>query len=253
MDLSDKTQLIQYLKLNGLYTKHSLGQNFLVDREVLEKIVETAEIAPDDLVIEIGPGVGTLTVELVKKAGKIIAVEMDDKLAELLGQLFHCSIVPLLGSKDNRATCPSGRRVEQSSNLEIINADILKLNISELTKDCPAYKVVANIPYYITSKILQLFLTLENKPESITLLVQKEVAERICAKPGHLSVLAISVQAYGEPEIISVVPKESFFPAPAVDSAIIRIKTHKFRRVGESERKTRKNSATQSLCHSVSW
>lgn len=215
MDLSDKTQLINYLKLNGLYTKHALGQNFLVDREVLDKIIETAEIEPDDLVIEVGPGVGTLTRELVKEAGEVRTVELDNKLAKLLGQLFHCSIVSLSGGKSNEA-------MKQCNNLEIISADILKLNINELVGN-EKYKVVANIPYYITSKILNFFLTAEKKPESITLLVQKEVAERICAKPGQMSVLAISVQAYAEPEIIEIVKASSFFPAPKVDSAVLRI------------------------------
>jgi 16S rRNA (adenine1518-N6/adenine1519-N6)-dimethyltransferase len=226
------------LKSNGLYTKHALGQNFLVDREVLEKIIETAEIKPDDLVIEVGPGVGTLTVELVKQAGKVVAVEMDDILAQLMSKsefLMSNEISNDINSKleiDELGFRHFIRNLTlgfRHSVLEVVNADILKLNISELTKNHPAYKVVANIPYYITSKILQLFLTLENKPESITVLVQKEVAERICAKSGQMSVLAISVQAYGEPEIIQVVKKESFFPAPKVDSAILRIaKMHPF-------------------------
>ena len=231
MDLSDKTQLIQYLKQNGLYAKHSLGQNFLVDREVLDKIIETAEIKPDDLVIEIGPGLGVLTQELVGRAGKVIAVEMDDRLAELLKSEFEDRSSNIVAK--NRTPNSETR----TSSLEVINADILKLNISELIKDYPAYKVVANIPYYITSKILQLFLTQKNKPESITLLVQKEVAERICAKPldiargrpGNMSILSISVQAYAEPEIIEIVKASSFFPAPKVDSAILKIgKIHSF-------------------------
>ncbi|MDO8444431.1 MAG: 16S rRNA (adenine(1518)-N(6)/adenine(1519)-N(6))-dimethyltransferase RsmA [bacterium] len=233
MDLSDKTQLINYLKQNGLYTKHALGQNFLVDREVLEKIVETAEIKPDDLVVEVGPGVGTLTTELIKKAGRVVAVEMDDRLAELMSKSEF-----LMSNEMSNEESPKWTFDEfgfrhfirnltfgfRNSVLEVINADILKLNISELTKDNPAYKVVANIPYYITSKILQLFLTAEKKPESITLLVQKEVAERICARAGDMSILAISVQAYAEPEIVGIVKASSFFPAPKVDSAILRIK-----------------------------
>lgn len=202
MDLTDKNQLLQYLKQHGLYTKQSLGQNFLVDSEALAKIVAAAEIEPDDFIIEIGPGVGTLTTELVKASNHVVAVEMDDKLAEIL----------------------SSKQKAEGSKLEVINEDILKLNVSELTKDHSSYKVVANIPYYITSKILKLFLTAENKPSSIVLLVQKEVAERICAKPGEMSVLAISVQTYGVPEIVGIVGKESFFPSPKVDSAILRIK-----------------------------
>lgn len=221
MDLTDKSQLLTYLKEHGLWAKKGLGQNFLVDRISLEKIVEAAELTHDDFVVEVGPGVGTLTQELVDRAGEVIAIEMDEKLAELL----NCSIVqllttpkPLLGKEGNNAA------MKQSSNekVKIISADILKLNLNEVIGDRP-YKVVANIPYYITSKIIQLFLSREHKPEIIILLVQKEVAERVCAKPGEMSVLAASVQLYGRPEIVDIVPKESFFPSPKVDSAILKI------------------------------
>lgn len=213
MDLTDKNQLLDYLKQYGLWTNKGLGQNFLVDRVALEKIIEAAEIKSDDYIVEIGPGVGTLTEELVKKAGEVLSVEIDTKLAQLL----NCYIVKLLGGLSNIA-------IEQYNNnkFEIINADILKLNLNEIIKDKP-YKVVANIPYYITSKIISLFLSREHKPELIVLLVQKEVAERICAKPGDMSVLAVSVQLYGKPEIVDIVPKESFFPSPKVDSAILKV------------------------------
>jgi len=221
-DLADKIQLISYLKSHGLYAKHSLGQNFLVDRNVLNKIVEAADLKSEDLIIEVGPGMGVLTEELLKKAGKVIAVELDRKLVQLLNchiaKLFDFTPVsPCKGAENNNIT------IQQYNNFELRNADILKLNIPELVQDKP-YKVVANIPYYITSKIIQLFLTQENKPETIVLLTQKEVAERICAKPGDMSLLSVSVQAYGKPEIIGIVPKESFFPVPKVDSAILRIK-----------------------------
>ncbi len=245
--MSDKTQLIQYLKSNGLYTKHSLGQNFLVDGEVLDKIVETAEIELEDLVIEVGPGLGVLTQELVGRAGKVIAVEMDDKLAELMSKSEFLMSNEISNDKSSKLEIDKFgfrhfvRNLTfgfRNSVLEVINADILKLNISELTKDHSSYKVVANIPYYITSKILQLFLTLENKPESITLLVQKEVAERICAKPGQMSTLSISVQTYAEPEIVGIVKASSFFPAPKVDSAIlkIRITSHESQIMGVDEK-----------------
>lgn len=197
MDLTNKSELLEYLKKNNLWAKKGLGQNFLVDKNALNKIVEAAEIKENNLVIEVGPGVGTLTSELIKQAGEVAAVEMDEKLAELLGQQFKNS-------------------------LKIICSDILSVNLNELVGN-RKYKVVANIPYYITSKIIELFLTAENKPESIVLLVQKEVAERICAKAGAMSVLSISVQLYGKPEIVGIVPKESFFPSPKVDSAILRI------------------------------
>jgi 16S rRNA (adenine1518-N6/adenine1519-N6)-dimethyltransferase len=210
MDLTNKTELLEYLKANGLWAKHGLGQNFLVDSEALEKIVGATDLVSDDLVIEVGPGLGTLTEELTKKAGKVLAVEIDDKLAQLL----NVYMAQLL--KNNDIT------IEQHKNFKLINSDILKINVPELVGK-RKYKVIANIPYYITSKIIKLFLTTVNKPESIVLLVQKEVAERICAKKGDMSILALSVQVYGTPEIIGIVPRSSFFPSPAVDSAILRI------------------------------
>lgn len=221
MDLTNRQQLISYLQEHGLYTKKSLGQNFLVDRKALDKIVAAAELSNDDCVIEVGPGLGTLTRELVGRAGKVKAVEKDDRLAQLL----HCSIAPLLtpSSLPLKRGGNSNSTIQQFSNLEIINADILKLNLKEILASSSRYKVVANIPYYITSKILRFFLEAEKKPSAIVLLTQKEVAERICAAPGEMSVLSVSVQYYGQPEIIDIVPKESFFPVPEVDSAILRI------------------------------
>lgn len=206
MDLTDKLQLLKYIKENGIWAKKGLSQNFLIDKGALDKIVDCAEIKKDDLVVEIGPGLGTLTHELIKRAGRVIAIEKDEKLAELLNP---------------KSDPPAGGR-NINSKLTILNADILDINLNELL-GVKEYKVVANIPYAITSKIIQLFLTAENKPQEIVMLVQKEVAERICAKPGDMSVLAISVQLYGQPEIVDIVPKESFFPSPKVDSAILKI------------------------------
>ncbi len=218
-DLTDKQQLLDYLKSNGLWANHGLGQNFLIDREALDKIVAAAEIDSHDCVIEIGPGVGTLTEELVQMAEKVIAVELDEKLVKLLDERMSKSEF-LMPNKSSNDQNPNNLK----SQLKLINADILRINITELVGE-RKYKVVANIPYYITSKIIQLFLTTPNKPEEIVLLVQKEVAERICAKPGAMSVLALSVQVFGKPEIIGIVRKESFFPSPKVDSAILRIRT----------------------------
>lgn len=203
MDFSDKTQLISYLKQHGFWAKKGLSQNFLVDKEALDKIVEAAELKSDDIVIEVGPGVGTLTMELVQYAGRVIAIELDEKLA-------------------NQLSVISGQLPEEEKNLKIINIDVLKINLPELL-DGKDYKVVANIPYAITSKIIRLFLTEKNKPKLMVLLVQKEVAERICAKPGEMSTLSVSVQLYGEPEIVDIVKSNSFFPSPKVDSAILKI------------------------------
>jgi len=265
MDLTNKTELLNYLKQHNLWAKKGLGQNFLVDKSALDKIVEAAEIEENDLIIEVGPGVGTLTSELIKQAGEVVAIEMDEKLVELLGQEFKIynlkfkindksdNLKKDVISSDiaegeesrNLLRDPSTEFTLSLSNgvgmtkeaigmtilssgmtaqnkLEIINSDILKVNLDEIIGD-RKYKVVANIPYYITSKIIELFLTAENKPESIVLLVQKEVAERICAKAGGMSVLSVSVQLYGQPEIVGIVKKESFFPSPKVDSAILKI------------------------------
>jgi len=203
MDLTNKSELIHFLKSNGLYTKKSLGQNFLIDRDVLDTIIEAADLSKDDTVVEVGPGLGTLTFELSKYCKEVIAVELDKKLAKLLKKQ---------DTRDNNQT---------NSNIQIINQDILDIEPKKLTAN--SYKLIANIPYYITSKILRHFLESKNRPELIVLMTQKEVAERICAKPGQMSLLAVSVQAYGEPEIVKIVKSGSFFPAPDVDSAILRI------------------------------
>lgn len=212
IDLTNKESLISYLKQNGLWAKKALGQNFLVDRKVLDRIVEAAELSPSDTVLEIGPGLGVLTEELVGKAGEVLAIEKDEKLAKILNNELG---------------------IMNKGNIKIINNDALEFEPSnynlkpENPEGAPqsrGYKLVANIPYYITSKILQKFLSGENKPSLIVLLVQKEVAERICASRGGHSLLSISVQYYGKPEIIATVPRTSFFPAPEVNSAILRIK-----------------------------
>ena len=199
MNLSDKKQLIQYLKNHNFWAKKSMGQNFLVDGEVLAKIIETADISLSDTILEIGPGLGVLTEGLSEKAGNVIAVEKDDKLAEMLKSKFSVS------------------------NVKVLNQDALEFDSSNLGK----YKLVANIPYNITSMVIRKFLETKNKPNVMVLMVQKEVAERITAEPGDMSLLSISVQFYATAKIIDIVPKESFFPLPKVDSAIIKIESKK--------------------------
>lgn len=206
MDLTDRSELIKYLKQNKLWAKKSLGQNFLVDLRVLDKIIAAAELKKSDTVLEIGPGMGILTTELIKKVNRVIAIEKDDKLADKL------------------------KLITQNSKLITIEGDVLDLDLVKLMKlvklkaNKASYKLVANIPYYITSRVLKKFLTKKNKPELIVLLTQKEVAERVCAKPGEMSVMSVAVQFYGEPEIVEIVKSRSFFPQPKVDSAIIKIK-----------------------------
>jgi 16S rRNA (adenine1518-N6/adenine1519-N6)-dimethyltransferase len=178
--------------------KKSLGQHWLHDRSVLEHIADLAELTPEDTVLEIGPGLGTLTSELLRRVGKVVAVEFDPDLARKLPGQFP------------------------GKNLEVVQSDILSFDLSGL----PAgYKVVANVPYYITSKIVQLLMTARSKPSATVLLVQKEVAQRLAAKPGDMSVLAISAQVYAEVTLGDVVPAELFTPPPKVDSQVVLLKT----------------------------
>jgi 16S rRNA (adenine1518-N6/adenine1519-N6)-dimethyltransferase len=180
--------------------KKSLGQNFLINPKIAERIVIEAGVSSKDVILEIGPGTGNLTKFLLKKAKKVIAIEKDDILAEELCQKFKTDI--------------------ENNKLEIQKADVLSLD----TKDLGQYQIVANIPYNITGAILKKFLTEENKPTSMTLMIQKEVAERIIARDHKESLLSISVKAYGEPKILFKVGRGNFYPAPNVDSAIINIK-----------------------------
>ena len=178
--------------------KKYLGQNFLQDEEVLEAIITAADLKSTDTVLEVGPGRGVLTRELIKHAKEVIAVEKD---SSLLG--------------------PLKLEFDQIKNIKIINDDILKFH---LEKNLPTdYKVVANIPYYLTSKLFQYFLESSHQPKLLILMVQKEVGERVVASPGELSILGISVQIYSDVEIIRHVSKESFWPVPEVDSVILRI------------------------------
>lgn len=190
--------------------KKSLGQHWLRDRFVLEHIADCAEVTEDDTVLEIGPGLGTLTSELLRRAKKVIAVEFDEDLARKLPGQFP------------------------GKNLEVVQSDILSFDLSVLPKN---YKVVANVPYYITSKIVQLLMTAENKPSVAVLLVQKEVAERIAAQAGDMSILAVSAQLFAEASLGDVVPAELFTPPPKVDSQVVILKTRERSLIGETQEK----------------
>jgi 16S rRNA (adenine1518-N6/adenine1519-N6)-dimethyltransferase len=192
-------QVKRLLRQSGLRARKSLGQHFLADASVLQTIVEAAELSPADAVIEVGPGLGILTAELVRRAGNVVAVELDTKLASLLK-----------------------RRLASPANLRVINADILKVNPSELLEGTSRYKVVANLPYYITSPVLRYFVEASPKPSLMVVMVQKEVGEAIVAGPGRMSLLAVSLQTYSKPRIISHVPAQCFYPQPKVDSVIVR-------------------------------
>jgi 16S rRNA (adenine1518-N6/adenine1519-N6)-dimethyltransferase len=205
MDLASKFTIKNLLKAYGFQPQKWLGQNFLINKRVLKKITEAADLKPGDVVLEIGPGIGTLTGELAKRARKVIAVEKDSRMTGILHELLKCCNV---------------------ENVKIINADILKLDTKYKIPNTK-YKVVANLPYYITSPVIRKFLEISPQPELMVLMVQKEVGQRICAKPPRMNLLAVSVQFYAKPEIISYVPKECFWPQPKVDAAIIKISNFK--------------------------
>mgnify|MGYP001063350003 CR=1 FL=1 len=205
------TQTKRLLRQFDLQARKKLGQHFLIDDEVLELITSAAGLTPTDVVMEIGPGLGVLTKELARQAGWVMAIELDNKLASILKQTLA-----------------------SFSNITIINEDILGIEPATLIQEQKAgfpqainspfnYKVVANLPYYITSPVLRHFLEASVKPQIMVVMVQKEVAEAIAAEPGQMSLLSISVQFYGQPRIISYVPAQCFYPAPEVDSAILQV------------------------------
>mgnify|MGYP005831650133 CR=1 FL=1 len=185
----------------------SLGQNFLANETIAEKIVNSAGLSNKNNILEIGPGKGILTKYLGKYAGKVLALEIDRKLITEL----------------------SLKHIQDETSIKIIEGDILKINLPQLLKknNFENYKVVANLPYYITSKIIRLMLETKYPPSEMILMVQKEVGERIVALNKKESLLSISVKFYAEPEILFYVTKENFKPLPKVDSAVIRIKRKK--------------------------
>src|SRR3989344_5005703 len=180
-----------------------LGQHFLINKSIVDLIVKIGNVSKKDVVLEVGPGKGVLTEMLAQKAKKVIAVEKDKELVEYLKDKFI-----------------------NQKNVEIIYGDILKTSTKNHGLKTVDYKLIANIPYYITSKFLRIFLSdKELRPSLMVLMLQREVAERIIAKDGKESLLSLSVKAYGEPEVIKIVKRGNFFPPPKVDSAIIKITT----------------------------
>jgi len=210
------TSIRDLIRIYNLDPKKSLGQNFLVDEQHLDRVVAAADLTADDTVLEIGPGLGALTRRLAAKAGRVIAVELDDRLITILRAQFATQ-----------------------SHVSIVHGDMLKLNPVDLLAEAvlvnraqgaPAkivnpstYKVVANLPYYITSAVIRHLLEASVPPSLAVLMVQKEVAERICAAPGDMSILAVSVQFYAQPQIVHQVPATAFYPRPKVDSAVLRM------------------------------
>ena len=197
----------QLLRQFGFRPKKRLGQHFLIGEAVLERILSAAELSPGDIVVEVGPGLGILTEGLAKQRARVIAVELDSKLVALLK-----------------------KRLADFPDVKIVHADILKvtpqrllqnnLSASELVR---GYKVIANLPYYITSPVLRHFLEGESRPSAMVVMVQKEVGEAIAATPGKMSLLSVKIQFYSEPDIICYVPATSFYPPPKVESVILRL------------------------------
>ena len=197
------------MKKYNLTANKKLGQNFLVDSEAINSIVASANLTKKDMVIEIGPGLGTLTSMLIEKAGKVIAIELDDRMIKILGDRFLLY-----------------------DNFELINEDVLKVDLSSLIEKNSEFeniKVVANLHYYITTPIIMKLLENRLKIESITIMIQKEVAERIVATPGSKlsGAITYSVHYYAEPEKIALVPNTSFIPSPEVDSEVIKLNIRK--------------------------
>ena len=200
----DPAEVPRLLRKYGIKPNKQLGQNFLIDKEVLIKITEAAEIRGSDNIIEIGPGLGQLTNVLAQKAKSVTAVELDSRF------------IPILKTE-----------LASYSNVNILQEDFLQTNLPQLLiqenieKD--NYMVVANIPYYITSPLIRKLLESKASPKRLVLTLQKEIAERITAKPGRMSLLALSVQIYGIPKIVFSIPSNAFYPEPNIDSAVIVI------------------------------
>ena len=198
------SQLKDTLRLHNLHARKGMGQHFLVDRGILRSIAAAADLSSSDIVIEVGPGTGLLTSELCALAGRVVAVELDREMVALLGESFA-----------------------DTANLSVVHGDILALPPSELLAGLvpPAnhYKVVANLPYYITSPVLRHFLHSDTRPEVMVVMVQQEVGRAIAAQPGDMSLLSVGVQMFARPRVVRRVSARSFHPAPKVDSMVLRL------------------------------
>ena len=199
IDLTNIHELRNLLYALHMRPNKAFGQNFLVDRSVLLRIVEAAEIHPGDEILELGAGTGVLTRELAKRARRVVAVELERDMLSLLSETTR-----------------------NLTNVELIERNLLYVDPAEVFGSQP-YKLVANLPYYITAAAFRHFLESANPPRLLVVMVQYEVALRIVADPGDLSLLGVSIQFYGKPQIVAHVPARAFYPAPKVDSAILRV------------------------------
>lgn len=203
MNLVSKNVVKEILDKYEIRPLKRLGQNFLVSKKALNVFINACDFKKNDVVLEIGPGLGTITQVIATKVKKVIATEKDKKMCEIMKQTL-----------------------KDFENIEITNQDILKLKIPISKSQCQnpkEYKMVGNLPFYITAPIIRKFLETKNQPKEMIFMIQKEVAQRICAKPPKMNLLAVSIQFYAKPKILSYLPKNSFWPQPKVDSAILRI------------------------------
>lgn len=201
MNLREKKTIENLLQKHNTEPLKSLGQNFLLDESALLKICSSSLLSKNDTVIEVGPGVGTLTTYLAERVKKVIAVEKDTKMVSVLKETL-----------------------QNYNNVEVVNEDALLFDVKE-----KRYKVVANLPYNVASQIIKKFLNLENFPEAMTVMVQKEVAERIISTPPQMNMLATYIQLFAKIEKVKVVKRGSFWPSPKIDSMVIKITPHKKR------------------------
>jgi 16S rRNA (adenine1518-N6/adenine1519-N6)-dimethyltransferase len=190
------------LRDHGLKPKKGLGQNFLVEEPYLKRIVESAKVSASDEVLEIGAGLGSLTRYLAMAAGEVNAVEIDETLFPILKKVL-----------------------KEFKNVHLIRGDIMEIDTRQLSNKA-GYKVVANIPYYLTSNLIRRLLEAPLKPAIIALTIQKEVAQRVCAEPGKMSLLSLGVQIYGKPHIEFTIPAAAFYPEPEVDSALLMVELY---------------------------
>ncbi len=222
--------LLTLLKKYNLRPRKGLGQNFLADPFHLSKIIEAAELTPSDTVLEIGPGPGTLTRLLVEAAGQVIAIEIDPNMVNLLknelGHLPNLTIIQANILQTQIDTLFPTQPPTPNLQPPISNLQSPSINLKSKIQNPKSYKVVANLPYYITSAVMRHVLETTPQPERLVVTVQKEVAQRIVAKPGKMSILAVSVQFYGQPKLAHRIPAGAFYPPPKVDSAVVRVDTY---------------------------
>lgn len=244
--------------------KKSLGQNFLRDESVVARIGEAISAREGEVILEVGPGEGVLTEVLARSGARVVAVELDDRLISVLrekfrefpnveivhGNILRTDVLELLTTNDQQHTTRESRDLSLQAGASIppsrdmppsprrTGEKEIVSSVKRQVSNALPYRVVGNLPYYITSAIVRMFLELKNPPREMFFMVQKEVADRICAKPGEMSILGVSVQYYAKPELLFVVPKEAFDPVPKVESAFVKIVNSKYQKENiEEERK----------------